>query len=84
MNRGSTEVKGWRVADKLSIDMYANLHNWSDLLAFTYHCIENPEVETIIIDSSKDMVAYAEAQYLSDGGKKFEKGMWYAEVYAKV
>lgn len=81
---GSTEVKGWRVAHKLGLERYVNLHRWEDLLAFVYYSIESDEVESIIIDSSKDMVAYAEAYYIEQGGKKFEKNVWYSNVYSQV
>jgi hypothetical protein len=83
---GDTENKGFRVARKFHNKNYLKLHTWEDILMFASHCIEAEDIDTVILDSSADLIPMAEAHYLQDpdGRGKYQGAKWYSNVNSRV
>ncbi len=65
-----TEQKGWMVAKKFNNPRYLRASDWGDVVRFFFHCIDDPEVQTLVFDSSRDLRDWAELWVLKETGKK--------------
>lgn len=84
-----TEGKGWVIMKKFGHTKWAKASNFEDVISFVKAVINDPEIETAIFDSSKDIVDMAERYALEQLGKETlfsQTGgqVLYTHVYQKM
>lgn len=78
-----TEKKGIRILEKGigQKDKYFIPSNWDDVLAFWSHALRDPDVRTIVVDSSKDILDMAYNATLDELSRKW--GRTVDSLYSK-
>jgi len=84
------EDKGWIIFKKFNNEKYLRISDFNNFRQFVEHCIKDPEIKTIAIDSGSDLVIMATKEYLEDLKAQGKKGeavypiFQYRHVYAKI
>lgn len=82
---GDTEFKADIEMIKIQNPFFKKLHTFQDVRDFVYHCIKNPKIEAICIDSGSDLRAYAEQEFLDETGqKRVFPLVLFGRVFAKI
>lgn len=84
-----TEGKAWVIMKKFGHAKWAKANNFEDVISFVKTVVNDPEIETAIFDSSRDVVDMAERYALEQLGKETlfsQTGgqVLYTHVYQKM
>lgn len=83
-----TEGKGWVVWKKLGHKTYFRAHSFDDVINFCHTVLNDPEIETAVFDSSRDLVDMSERFTLQELGRdtlySTKGAVLYSHVYGKL
>jgi hypothetical protein len=80
-----TEAKAWIVLQKFNDTPLKVVEKFNDIRSGVHWALDNPDIQTIVIDSGSDLRDLAQAEWLAEQGKDrvYPLVLW-GEVYEKV
>jgi len=80
-----SEGKAWIVMKKFNNPRWFRVKTFNDIRNFVNHCVNDPSIETVAIDSGADLQELAELEWLEETGKErvYPLFLW-SQVWRKI